>query len=975
MPKLTPKQQQKKLRRHNPIARTTTASGSAAVASNSSQLGQQEDVIPVINSLPLTSSPSAPVSLEEDEKVHRALLSLNPLLLTKTSRVALLAPKHMLLQRLLHHLDHHRLEVRKEAAGCLRNLCVEGQWSGREQVWNLGGGATALAQIQYAAEELGLLPKTDRAQVVSQTVPEAVGAAKKSEEMNRKERRQAAKANKTSGGAAATPDSVAPAIATPASAAAEADAHDLHLLHLSLLENHLTIIWCLLETVTSPLWLTQLNKSILGGLLCSAIARGASAYTGQASSTGKITQKERDEIKNAELDVALTAANVLATWIEDNAAASASLVGLPVDLAEQVVAFEQGGNSSAPGTKSRKRLETILDKFGSISSKQASAGKARLDQMASAASLLSTTRMSSPEDVQRLNLGLLALASCSNILTALPAAIRAWVPAPASATSSCKTLMQWQVSEATPLLLQFLNNNGSSQLWTASAKSSLASGGEEKQKLQAESGMDVDVQRDGNGEDAQDEGEDAPASSLTTRKVDTMTLAMELLGEICTEAGSEDVSLLPGSTLGDGDSEDDGEDMEEDDDGDREGSEDTLDSEQEQEMLMLTEADRAGASEGKDDDGDLSMEVSASKPSNVNGTPSKSKNGSGGSRRKWESPYSTLFVHHKVAAAILDILSAQAAVESEFTGTSLSSRDFTLASHSTLASLLSAIASYGQPPPTHPLEEGSRKERQVRLFQKWVAEQSESVRMVWSGLMPWAERVQTALAAPGAAPEAAQWSSAVAQPIWTSLNALVVMHEGLEVLPISLSGGQDGQSDIERIFTTPLMTMMSYKGPEGAHAAQAASLIISTLAYHARIPVLAIADAGAQQLSLLERNKFAADCFLSILALYTSPSSAGAGVGSASQPSEILPLLATLNALIDLYADETSTWDEPIFRSYHLLGKLQSLTRAEAGGRVIRERIRAIDKRREEALRSMAEETWENWGAWVGYRVGLGLGE
>lgn len=972
MPKLTPKQQQKKLRRHNPIARTTTASGSAAAASNGSQPGQQEDVIPVINSLPLTSSPSAPLSLEEDEKVHRALLSLNPLLLTKSSRVALLAPKHMLLQRLLHHLNHHRLEVRKEAAGCLRNLCVEGQWSGREQVWNLGGGTTALAQIEYAAGELGLLPKTQHAQVAAEAVPEATAASKKPEEMNRKERRQAAKATKSSAGAAASPDNVAPAIATPASAAAEADAHDLHLLHLSLLENHLTIIWCLLETVNSPAWLTQLDKSSLGGLLCSAIARGASAYAGQTTSTGKITQKERDEVKNADLDVALTAANVLATWIEDNPTASASLVGLPLDLAEQVVAFEQGGNSSAPGTKSRKRLETILDKFGSISTKQINAGKGRLDQMASATRLLSSAKMSTPEDVQRLNLGLLALASCSNALTALPAPIRAWVPAPASAASSCQTLMQWQVTEATPLLLQFLTSNGaSSQLWTAVAKSSSAHGGEEKQKLQTESGMDVDVQREGNGNDAQDEGEDAPASSLTMRKVDTMTLAMELLGEVCTEAGSEDVSLLPGSTSDDDSFDDDGEDMMEDDDGDREGSEDTLDSEQEQEMLMLTEADREVAAERQDNDGDLSMEASASKPSNGTGTLSKSKNGSAASKRKWESPYSTLFVQHDVSAAVLSILSAQAAAEHESAVTSSSSKDFNLASHSTLASLLSAIASYGQPPPTHPLEEGSRKERQVRFFQRWVREQSERLSRVWNGLTPWADKVHTALTASGAASETVEWSSTIAQPIWTSLNALVVMHEGLEVLPISLSAVQDGQAALEKTFTSPLMSLISYKGPESAHAAHAASLIISTLAYLARIPSLAPAIEANQQPSLLERNKFAADCFLSVLGLYTSPSSAG----NASHSIHILPLLATLNALIDLYADETSPWDEPIFRSHHLLGKLQSLTRAEAGGRVIRERIRAIDKRREEALRSMAEETWENWGAWVGYRVGLGLGE
>ena len=185
--------------RHNPIAKSSNGTTGKKGPSSSKQQQQQrlsDDAIPLLAHLPLSQSQATAESssIEEDEKRHRALLGLNPLLLSKASRTALLAPQHQLLQRLLNHLDHPRLEVRKEAAGCLRNLCVQGKWTGREQIWKLGGGVTALAQIEYAAGELGLLPRASKIEQTHQPQVPTDASAKKPEEMNRKERRHAAKA-------------------------------------------------------------------------------------------------------------------------------------------------------------------------------------------------------------------------------------------------------------------------------------------------------------------------------------------------------------------------------------------------------------------------------------------------------------------------------------------------------------------------------------------------------------------------------------------------------------------------------------------------------------------------------------------------------------------------------------------------------------------------------------------------------------
>ncbi|PWN25229.1 hypothetical protein BDZ90DRAFT_234429 [Jaminaea rosea] len=903
MPKFNPRQQQKKLRRHNPIARAAPAielppssSSSSGAKSNGSS-----DALPILANLPLPSSSSSPASIQEDEKVLRALQGLNPLLLAKPSRNILLEPKHKLISRLVHLVDHARLEVRKEAAGCLRNLCVEAKWAVREQIWQHQGGARALAQAEYAARELGLLPKSQEHADTASAAPVTSAPAKKPEEMNRKERRHAAKAAKAAGTTAASDDAdAAPVKATPASAAAEMAAHELLLLHLSLLENHLTIIWCLLEGVSSPVWLTTLNRSILSTLLCPCISTAAQAFS-QPYSTNKITQKEEIEVRTAQVEVASTAANLLATWLEDNAAGAATLAGLPLDLVEQVEAFEQAGNTAEPGSKGRKRLEMIFDKFAKLDAEAQRRAKDGVDALTA-----SFEAMIAGEDnanTNKLNyskptLGLLALASCCNLVESLPIALRAWVP------SSSGSLAQWQLSTAAPKLLNFVTTTSADEgLWKSLETASTQP--REKVELAEAAGMEVDDHHD-------DHADEQPKSTRALARLDDLTLAVELLGEICAEAGvqpGDDGALLPPEMAAAQAKNGEGNGMDEDDID--ETQDDDLDSEEEEEMLALADADRE-SDDGGDAQGDVSMEASNKKK--------KVGRGDAGDSTWSASPYAQLVSKHHLPTALLKLL-----VAPTFSNAHVAelSQPFLQATHGALAALLSGLSAHAKPPPSQPVEEGSKEARRVAQYQRWVSSEASSLSETWQGLKESAQAADQSL------------DNLVA--IWTGLSSLLVMHEGMEALAFDIQA-----ADLQTFFGASLDRALAVKGDEVA--ASVSSLIISSFGNVARVPQASC--------PLIERNRFACELWLKLLA----------SANDVPPPA----LLSALNAFIDTYADETSQWDQEVFVAGGVLGGVKACVPG------VRERIRSsVDKRKEAALRERLDEAMTNLMAFIEYRESL----
>jgi len=75
-------------------------------------------------------------------------------------------------------------------------------------------------------------------------------------------------------------------------------------------------------------------------------------------------------------------------------------------------------------------------------------------------------------------------------------------------------------------------------------------------------------------------------------------------------------------------------------------------------------------------------------------------------------------------------------------------------------------------------------------------------------------------------------------------------------------------------------------------------------------------------------------------------------------------LVAILNGIIDIYADETRSYDT-VFVSEGYLDVL-----AKSVGRV-RAEVRKIDRRKNLQLRAVAEEVYENLTAFIKYRRSL----
>ncbi|WWC60440.1 uncharacterized protein I303_103012 [Kwoniella dejecticola CBS 10117] len=85
---------------------------------------------------------------------------------------------------------------------------------------------------------------------------------------------------------------------------------------------------------------------------------------------------------------------------------------------------------------------------------------------------------------------------------------------------------------------------------------------------------------------------------------------------------------------------------------------------------------------------------------------------------------------------------------------------------------------------------------------------------------------------------------------------------------------------------------------------------------------------------------------------------------SSSSPTPEI-LIAVINAIIDIYADETRAYDQPVFVAGNFLSGLSG-TVAKVKGEV-----KKIDKRKNRQLRTQGEEAYENLVAFIKYRRSL----
>ncbi|CAD6892229.1 unnamed protein product [Tilletia laevis] len=277
-----------KTARNDPLARPAPApassgSGNKAGGRSSSGAGprsaEAEDspafAVSLLNKLSLPST-AAPALLPLTEAVW-TLSALGSHIASKPIRTALLHPDQRLGQRILHALDpatyahisaeedaEDRLALLTQASGVLRNLCIDAPWGVRDNLGKQGLVSRCIAVLQlvvYGHEE-------QQSQTAVEGNGDAASAAalnKPVEEMNRKEKRHAAKAAAAGAG---TVSGTAEASTKPASAHESASnpansiitpaflAASPHT--MPLLDNIITLLWCLAESSSESL-LSQLD--------------------------------------------------------------------------------------------------------------------------------------------------------------------------------------------------------------------------------------------------------------------------------------------------------------------------------------------------------------------------------------------------------------------------------------------------------------------------------------------------------------------------------------------------------------------------------------------------------------------------------------------------------------------------------------------------------------------------------------------
>lgn len=240
MPKsgFDPQRHQRKLHRHNPLSKSASATPQdspssvssatldalqqAAKVTNgagakSSKAVANTDLVPLLANLPPPDAPtpSAPADINLADKVW-SLASVSLLLSASPTQSAAevkhhrkLLLSHNLVGRLILALQSHsEVDVRREASGALRNLCVDAGIDVRNEVVNKGGIPAILSSLRWASNALGFdlasfLPNTTTNPSISfvddaPTQEEDLEAkrallAKSLDKMNKKEKRHATK--------------------------------------------------------------------------------------------------------------------------------------------------------------------------------------------------------------------------------------------------------------------------------------------------------------------------------------------------------------------------------------------------------------------------------------------------------------------------------------------------------------------------------------------------------------------------------------------------------------------------------------------------------------------------------------------------------------------------------------------------------------------------------------------------------------
>lgn len=461
--------------RHNPLHRKDGSSNQDVKTNQmdapltlkpiTGQNGNAE-VLPVLKALPLPNAQSS----SSHEDALWALTSLNGFWSTKALRNELLAPKHDIVSRILVQLrsgEDRPIEVRDAASGCLRNLCIEAAGKARKALESKDSISVCIAEICDVAKALNLIEgggnDTNTERRLQKNIPPSF-VNKSKEEMNRKERRHAAKAEAAAAKkqgqgkdkeeitnanteSESMNEDITPSIATQ-------DDHTA--IRCSHLNNIAAVIWCLAEM--SPQAADECGRSaaILGRIFSQAARRGVESLNDlqkyqangavESNTNGKVNVGKKDQkvVDKAWIEASTTCLNALVTLSDSNAHVCAALVG--ISKPELMSAI-----------KGKGKVAVVIDEEESTRVE----GQKNVQSLCFAIDALRHQQVSSNDPVTKLETrqmisnGLLALATLRNIQSSLPLQLRKTVKVETS-SGQHETLSDYESSVGLTAIQQIL---------------------------------------------------------------------------------------------------------------------------------------------------------------------------------------------------------------------------------------------------------------------------------------------------------------------------------------------------------------------------------------------------------------------------------------------------------------------------------------------------------------------------------------
>ncbi len=931
-----------------------------------------------------------------------ALASVSLLSSSRASRKALLQPNHHLLPRILYILSlpfptqsssssssaasaidtKTHAELKREAAGALRNLCIEAGFEDvRLEVGRIPGAVDMLVDTLDAAHHLLLSSPTASAaagdaapsgtaemdaDTPALTMQQQLDAEKERlqaalptpekplEQMNRKERRHALKAaailqkhrdaekNGTPIELSApdadesTTDATEEKTASGPSASLRTLASDTLSQHeeqrsmlLELQENLLTVLWCLIEASDSLLLAVTRRSSAVARIAVDCVRRSV-------SSSGAAAEKESSDERSFPLQLGMTAANLLCMLSDSNAPFVRVLAGAPPTTEEATVLRKQIKNVGAAPTgpaaaaaaaaaaaggseKARFQREMLKLELSLQGETSSNLGRSQLTALALAAAgsasdaalttlpawpLSTSATASKPaaqkkaeaEHLQRTTLAALSAATLRNTLACLPPTSRgsAQVLLSESGGAEKTSLLAFERTRILPQLLHLLQGVKHEEVWNAvlSAASQAKAGksGEKPALAGPDSVVAALNARQMTGADAQMEEEEEAGASKGKNVADDMLQIILLSLEILAEA----LPTLSASSADDADGEVD--DMMQDEEWmqNEDGEEDAMDDDVMQEDLeAVTAADH-------EDGGATGSSAAAS-----NGASAHAFGNSILAKTFAEPILCNELVRLSQPAALglaFPSSNETGAADSQKEAVDAASdalRQIQLRSVSALSNLLLALAARGPTPPSQPPQTDSQR-AQIAAFSEWS--RSAAVRPRFEAL-------------------------------WSQLFAIAL--RVAEVPAVAENGsssegeGADGRALVEhcvgsmwaiaRCMEGELPLQPAADAPPVVNALQAAYL--SALGDGMRAKTIGALGCLARARDVtVETNRSIGDFLIGVVKNIPAD-----GKAKAQHDTSAESMVAALNAVYDVYADENAAYDEPVFRRG---GYLQAIRQA-----------------------------------------------